>query len=159
METRLLYLLGEERRRTVEEKTRQNNRLRDCLKLYFPQVLAWFDEVDSPLVGALRERWPRWEELRRAHPSTLRKFFQEHDCRSAERIQERIEGIYAAVPANDAALREAGAWMACGWVALLAALRRNIDTFDRRIAELVQAHSDGRYLHPCRAPVRCSSRV
>ena len=43
---------------TVDEKTRANLRLTDCLKLYFPQVLRWFDDVTSPLVGDLLERWP-----------------------------------------------------------------------------------------------------
>jgi hypothetical protein len=30
----------------------------------------------------------------------LRQFFQKHNCRSAERNQERIDAIYAAVPAT-----------------------------------------------------------
>ena len=94
---RLLQFLVEERRRTVNERTRQSNRLTTCLKQYFPQILLWFDGVDSPLVGALLERWPSLETLRRAHPGTLRQFFQKHNCRSAERNQERIDAIYAAV--------------------------------------------------------------
>jgi hypothetical protein len=52
-----------------------NLRLTDCLKLYFPQVLRWFDDVTSPLVGDLMERWPTLEQLQRAHPGTLRRFF------------------------------------------------------------------------------------
>jgi hypothetical protein len=38
-ETRLLHFLVEERRQNVDEKTRQSNRLTDCLKMYFPQIL------------------------------------------------------------------------------------------------------------------------
>jgi len=38
-ETRLLHFLVEERRQTVDERTRESLRLTDCLKLYFPQVL------------------------------------------------------------------------------------------------------------------------
>jgi transposase len=143
VETRLLHFLVEERRRTVDEKTRQSNRLTDCLKLYFPQILRWFDDVDSPLVGALLERWPSLEELRRAHPGTLRKFFHAHNCRSAELIEERIAAIYQAIPATqDQAVMEAGVMMARGLVALLATLRGNIAAFDGRIAELVSAHPD-----------------
>jgi len=144
VETRLLHFLVEERRRTVDEKTRQSNRLTDCLKLYFPQILHWFDDVTSPLVGALLERWPSLDQLQRAHPGTLRKFFADHNCRSAECIQERIDAIYAAVPAtNDAAVREAGAMTARALLALLTTLRSSITAFDRRIAELVAAHPDG----------------
>jgi hypothetical protein len=36
------------------------------LKLYFPQILTWFDEVDSALVGVLLERWPTLEALQKA---------------------------------------------------------------------------------------------
>ena len=82
VETRLLHFLVEERRQTVDEKTRANLRLTDCLKLYFPQVLRWFDDVTSPLVGDLLERWPTLEQLQRVHPGTLRRFFHEHNCRS-----------------------------------------------------------------------------
>ena len=39
VETRLLQLLIEQRRRMVDEKTRQSLRLMACLKMYFPQVL------------------------------------------------------------------------------------------------------------------------
>jgi transposase len=143
-ETRLLQFLVEERRKMVDEKTRQNNRLIDCLKLYFPQVLGWFDDVAGPLVGALLERWPSLQELQRSHPGTLRRFFHQHNCRSEERIQERIAAIYAAKPATaDAAVLEAATMTARGLVALLATLRDNIANFDRRIQELVVSHPDG----------------
>lgn len=143
VETRLLHFLVEERRRMVNEKTRASNRLTDCLKLYFPQVLRWFDDVDTPVVGDLLERWPSLAELRHAHPGTLRKFLQEHNCRSAERNQERIDAIYVAVPATtDAAVLEAGALTARGLVALLRTLRQHIAELDRRIAQLVEAHPE-----------------
>ena len=115
-ETRLLQFLVERRRQVVDEKTRQNNRLIDCLKLFFPQILRWFDDVSGPLVGALLERWPGLEQLQRSHPGTLRKFFHQQNCRGEERIEERITAIYQATPATrDAAVLEAGAITARGW--------------------------------------------
>ncbi len=143
-ETRLLHFLVEERRQTVDEKTRESNRLTDCLKLYFPQLLQWFDDVTSPLVGDLLERWPNLQQLQRAHPGTLRKFFHQHNCRSEDLIQQRIAGIYEAVPATqDAALLEAGPTIVRGLAALLATLRSNIAILDKRIQELVASHPDG----------------
>ena len=62
-ETRLLQRLVEQRRLMVNEKTRQGNRLTACLKLYFPQILKWFENPTVPLVGALLERWPNLERL------------------------------------------------------------------------------------------------
>jgi transposase len=142
-ETRLLQFLVERRRQIVDEKTRQKNRLTDCLKLYFPQLLRWFDDVSGPLVEALLERWPGLEQLQRSHPGTLRKFFHQQNCRGEELIEERISAIYQAIPATrDAAVLEAGAITARGLVALLTTLRGNIAELDRRIAQLVASHPD-----------------
>ncbi len=142
-ETRLLQFLVEERRTMVDEKTRQNNRLTGCLKLHFPQLLSWFGDVSSPLVGALLERWPSLEELQRSHPGTLRKFFHEQNCRGEEKIEARIAAIYQAVPATrDAAVCEGARIMARGLVAVIATLRNNIAEFDQRIAEVVATHPE-----------------
>jgi transposase len=144
VETRLLHFLVEERRQTVDERTRQSQRLTACLKLYYPQVLRWFEDVASPVVGDLLERWPTLEELQRAHPGTLRKFFQQHNCRSHERNAARIAEIQQATSATrDQAVLEACVLSAHSLVAQLATLRAQIDRFDRRIAELVAAHPEG----------------
>jgi transposase len=142
-ETRLLSLLVEGRRLLVNEKTRQKNRLTACLKLYFPQVLQWFDSVDSPLVGAVVESFDSLTELQGTHPGTLKKFFQEHNCRGEERIRQRISAIQQAMPATqDAAILEGERFRARALVALLATLRSQIEQFDDRIAELVSQHPD-----------------
>ena len=144
VETRLLQFLVEERRQTVDEKTRQSNRLTDCLKLYFPQIPHWFEDVSTPLVGDLLDRWPQMEQLQGAHPGTLRRFFQKHNCRGQEQVEERITAIYQAIPATqDQAVLEACALTARGLVAQLAALRSTIAAYDQRIAELVACHPDG----------------
>jgi len=143
-ESRLLQVLVEQRRRMVDEKTRQGNRLTACLKGYFPQILRWFDDVTSPLVGDLLERWPSLEKLQGAHPGTLRRFFHEHNCRSQVLLEKRITGIYEAVAAtNDPAVLEAGEMVARGLLVLLATLRSNIAAFDERIEQLVASHPDG----------------
>jgi len=97
--TRLVQHLVEARRRLVNEKTRQSNRLTATLKIYFPQILDWFEDVDSALVGALLERWSTLESLRKARPTTLRRFFTGHNCRRSDLIEQRIEQIRQAVPA------------------------------------------------------------
>ncbi len=140
----VLYQPVEERRQTVDQRTRAAQRLTDCLKLYFPQILQWFDDVASPLVGDLLERWPTLEQLQRAHPGTLRKFFQQHRCRSQERTEERITGIQQSISATqDPAVQEACVLIMHSLVAMLATLQTQIARFDVRIAELVAAHPDG----------------
>ena len=104
-QTRLVQLLVETRRKLVNEKTRQGNLPTSRLKLYFPQILTWFDELDSALVGALLKRWPTLEALQKARPATLRSFFTQHNCRRAELIEQRLEQIRQAIPAiRDAAV-------------------------------------------------------
>jgi transposase len=143
--TRLLRMLVEGRRLLVNEKTRQKNRLTAGLKMYFPQVCQWFDELDSPLVGALLKRWPTLPALKQSHPGTLKKFFQAHNCRSEERIRERIAAIQVALPATeDEAIVEGESRKARALVELLDVLRCQIAEYDRRIAELVADHPDGR---------------
>jgi transposase/transposase IS116/IS110/IS902 family protein len=143
VETRLLQILTEQRRCMVNEGTRQICRLKGCLKMYFPQVVKWFDDVNTPLVGDLLQRWSSLEQLQRAHPGTLKKFFHAHNCRSEERIDERIQAIYQAVPAtSDRAVVEGESLVARGFVALLATLRDNIAVLDKRIKQLVEDHPD-----------------
>ena len=55
-DTRKLQLLVEKRRKLVDERTRQSNRLTDELKIYFPQVTRWFEDVKSPLVADFLKR-------------------------------------------------------------------------------------------------------
>src|SRR6516165_10099296 len=78
--TRRIQNLAEERRKLVDEKTAQSNRLEAHLKIYFPQIPHWFGDVDSPLVCALLERWPTLEVLQKARPETLRSFFRKQHC-------------------------------------------------------------------------------
>lgn len=142
-ETRLLRSLVEGRRLLVAEKTRQKNRLTACLKMYFPQLLEWFDEVDSPLVGHLLRRWPTLKQLQGNHTGTLTRFFREHNCRSEERIWERTQAIYQAQPATeDQAIVDAESVKARALVEILAVLRSQIAEYDRRIAEVVAVHPD-----------------
>jgi transposase len=136
-ETRLLGMLIELRRRLVNERTRQSNRLTAWLKMYFPQPLDWIDNIDAPLGCDFLERWPTLQQLQRAKPETVERFFREHNSRSETRIQERLEAIRTAVAAvQDTALLEAGAAATDALVALLKSLNANIGSLDQRIAAL-----------------------
>lgn len=141
--TRLVQHLVEGRRKLVNEKTRQSNRLTAKLKLYFPQMLEWFEEVDSPLVGALLKRWPTLEALQKARPGTVHSFLTAHNCRSQELIDKRLEEIRRAVPAiSDAAVIQSSVAMTEVLVGVIATLRQGIATFDRQIEQAVVAHPD-----------------
>lgn len=143
IETRLLQSLAEQRRKWVKEKTRLSNRLTACLKTYFPQVLRWIDDIDSPLGCALLAKWPTLQQLQHAHPGTLARFFRQHNCRSGERIRERLEAIYQAQPAvSDPALLRAGELMTQNLVKMLETLRQCITALDEQLASLSRQHAE-----------------
>jgi hypothetical protein len=111
--------------------------------LYFPQILTWFDEVDSALVGVLLERWPTLEALQKARSATLRSFFTQHNCRRAELIEQRLEQICQAVPAiRDAAVIQSAVAMVSVLVHLIGTLRDGIAALDRQIEQAVAVHPD-----------------
>ena len=141
--TRQLRLFVELRRRLVDERTRDSNRLTAWLKIYFPQALDWIDHIDSPLGCDFLERWPTLEQLQRAHEETIQRFFREHNSRSQTRIEERVEAIRKAVPAvHDTALLQAGAAAATSLIALLKALHTSIASLDQDIAQQLPKHPE-----------------
>lgn len=141
--TRRIQNLVEERRNLVDEKTAQTNRLTNHLKIYFPQMLDWFERLDTELVCALLERWPTLEELQRVPSARLRAFFLKHRCRDQELIDRRLMGIRQTIPAiRDRAVIEAKSAVVKVSAQLIRSLVRGIADLDRKIEEAAAAHPD-----------------
>jgi len=142
-ETRLLQGLVEQRRRLVDEKTRQKNRVTDRLKMYFPQALKWFD-LDTGLGWEALRRWPSLPPLQGNHPGTLKKFFREyHNYQSEEVLQERIRDIHSAVPATrDKAVVETGIAVVRAGVDQIEVLARHIAAMEKEIERVAAEHAD-----------------
>ena len=58
VEMRTLMTLVEQRRKLMNDRIRITNRLRSALKQYYPQVLDWFDHLDTPLFCDFIKQWP-----------------------------------------------------------------------------------------------------
>ena len=143
VETRTLQFLVEGRRKFVNEKTRYSNRLTDCLKMYYPQVLDWFCEVSSEIAGEFLQRWPTLEKLQKARPETLRKFFVEHHSAQSDRVDRRLEEIRQAIPATtDAAVLTAYVSNTAALVRILRDLRATIQDYDKQIETLARQHPE-----------------
>ena len=141
--TRRVQNLVEERRKLVDEKTEQINRLTSHLKIYFPQMLDWFDRLDRETACALLERWPVLQELQKVPPAKLQTFFRKHHCRDQEVIERRIVGIRQAVPAiRDRAVIEAKSTVVKVIAQLIRILVQGIAELDRKIEEETAAHPD-----------------
>jgi len=141
--TRRVQNLVEERRNLVDEKTAQTNRLTNQLKMYFPQMLEWFEQLDTGLVCALLEQWPTLEELQKVPPARLRTFFRKHHCHYPELIERRMVGIQQAMPAiRDRAVIEAKSTVVKVSAQVIRSLVRGIADLDRKIEEAAAAHPD-----------------
>ena len=142
-ETRRVQNLVEERRKLVDEKTAQINRLIGYLKIYFPQMLQWFERLDRKLVCDFLERWPSLEELKKVPLAELRKFFAHRQGRHHELTEERLQGITQALPAiEDRAVIEAKGAVVQVIAKLLRSLMEGIANLDRKIEEAVGMHPD-----------------
>jgi transposase len=141
--TRRVQNLVEERRKLVDEKTAQLNRLTGYLKVYFPQMLEWFAKLDSKLVCDFLERWPSLEELQKVPSAELKRFFRHRRGRHGELTEWRMQGIGQAMPAiRDGAVLEAKRTVVQVLAQLLRTLLEGIATLDRKIAEAAEAHPD-----------------
>lgn len=141
--TRRVQNLVEERRKLVDEKTAQTNRLTGNLKIYFPQMLDWFKEVDSELVCELLARWPSLEAMQKERATRLREFFHRYRGYDRERTEARLKEIWRARPAlEDRAVEEAKAAAVRVSASLLRVLREGIAELDGKIEEAAAAHPD-----------------
>jgi transposase len=140
--TRRVQNLVEERRKLTAERTAQSNRLTSYLKIYFPQMVEWFEKLDMPLVCDLLERWPTLEELQKVSPEELRTFFCQHHCHRGLR-ERRILAIGGAIPAGgDRAVIEAKSVVVKVIVQLIRSLLEGIAELDRKIEEAAAEHAD-----------------
>lgn len=142
-QTRMVQNLVEERRRLVDDTTRLTNCMTDKLKIYFPQMLDWFERLDSDLVCTLLERWPTLPQLQKVGAGRLRTFFRKHHCRKSELIESRIQVIGQAVPAlADEAVIQPHALAVRTMAKMLREAIAGVHELDRRIEQAASAHPD-----------------
>jgi transposase len=140
---RTLMTLVEQRRQLVAEKVRVTNRARAALKQYYPQVLAWFDRIDTPLLCDFIERWPTLVQVKRARANTLRRFFHDHNLRFEQVVEARISAIREASPlTQDESIIVPYQMKALAMVGQLRLLLAAIKTFDEKIDSLAAQHPD-----------------
>ena len=95
---RQLQLLCEHRRKLVNLRGGLTNRLTSLLKQYFPQALDWVGTLDSRQACDFLRKWPTLAAVQRARPTTVRRFYQQHNCRRAAVIDARLAEMATAQP-------------------------------------------------------------
>lgn len=143
VDIRTLATLVEQRRELVGDKIRLTNRIRSSLKQYYPQILEWFDDIDTPLFCEFLARWPTLAQVKHARTNTLRKFFHEHNMRFEKVLTARIGAIKAASPLTvDDAVIVPHRMLVLVLVEQLTGVLTAIKTFDAQIERLAAAHPD-----------------
>lgn len=94
---RALAQLTESRRSLVQDRVALTNKITSALKNYYPQALQWFSEKDTLIFCDFLIRWPTLAKAKKAHRSTLLKFFDQHNSRYPAVNQKRIEEIKSAI--------------------------------------------------------------
>jgi transposase len=140
---RALAQLVEHRRRVVGDKVRITNRLTSTLKNYFPHVLHWFQDKDTPIFCDFLSRWPTLKAVQLARRATLETFFRDHHVRSPEVIAHRIQAIKAATPlTTDNGVIAPNALLVQALVSQLRVTLQAIADFDSAIAQRAHSHPD-----------------
>lgn len=142
-ELRALFTLTEHRRRLVGDRVRLTNRIRYAFKQYYPQILDWFDRIDTAVFCDFVERWPTAIQARRARRSTLTSFFNSHNIYRADVLAKRLDAIKRAEPlTQDDGVVIPHRLQAEVLVDQLRVALAAIKRYDEQIAELAEAHED-----------------
>jgi transposase len=141
--TRSIQLLTEDRRHLVDERTALTNQLTAALKNYFPQALDWFGDLHTARACAFIERWPTLQDLKRATPSSIRKFYKTQGFRGDDKLEQLMANIQKAQPLTaDGAVLLAGSMKVRALVAQIPLLTDAIQQYDQKIASLFDEHDD-----------------
>ena len=140
---RQLQLLGEHRRKLVNLRGGLTNRITSLLKQYFPQALDWVGTLDSRQACDFLTKWPTLAAVQRARPATVRRFYQQHNCRRAAVIDARLDEMATAQPlTTDPAIVDTLGLAVQSYATQLRPLLAAISAFDTQIAAVFADHPD-----------------
>lgn len=142
-QTRLLALLAEERRHLVNERTALKNRLKSCLKEYFPQALRLCPMLDSSLACALLARWPSLPALQAASDEEIIQLFRDCRCNNSQQRARRLQIIREGVPlTKDVAIVTSRQVLVRSLVRQIQDLNEAIEEFNSQIEAVFHTHTD-----------------
>jgi transposase len=142
--TRKLAFFNEGRREAVDQRTRLSNAMKSQLKVYFPLALELLDhDTSTALAADLLLRWPSLAALQKQSAHQLRKFFYAHNCRGESKMLGRLQLVQQAQAlTQDSAVIEPAAFRVQLLARQLKNLLSDIAHYDKKIAELFEAHPD-----------------
>ena len=144
VDTRMLTLLVEDRRKTLDLRTQLSNKLTATLKGYFPQALELMGtKIASPMACDFLQRWTSLAAIKKCRDHTIEAFYTQHQVRSRTKIEARIALIRESVPlVEDVAIVETSALKVKSLSRQIACLNEDIDEYGQYIAALFETHPE-----------------
>jgi transposase len=144
VDTRMLSLLVEDRRKTLDLRTKLSNKLTATLKGYFPQALELIGtKVASPMACDFLQRWTSLGQIKKCRDHTIEEFYTQHQVRNSKKIEARLALIRASVPlVEDAAIVETSALKVKSLRRQIAGLNEDINEYEQRIEALFETHPE-----------------
>src|SRR5206468_336727 len=92
---------------------------------------------------AFLQRWPSLQQLKRATPSSIRKFYQNQGYRGQDKLEQLLSNVKQAQPlTDDGAVLLASAMMVQALVTQIPPVTESIERYDQQIASLFAQHDD-----------------
>jgi transposase len=135
--------LVEARRDIVDRRTALINQLTSLLKSYYPQALELVEDLNSDLAIALLRRWPDVLRLKAAKPGVIRRFYYQHQVRSDQLVQQRLEQIAQTVAlTTDEARLSVARLQLDQLLDELKVFRQHVARFDAQIKTVFATHPE-----------------
>lgn len=142
-ELRALRMEVESRRKLVDEATALSNQIRALLKEYYPVACSMVGDITTMMACDFLMRWSNFSLLKKAKADDLRKFYQQHNCRSHRLIEERLRLISTALPlVEESVMIEVYDSLLGARVKQLKALIESISDMEKRIEKIFTKHPD-----------------
>ncbi|NKB68405.1 MAG: IS110 family transposase [Candidatus Latescibacteria bacterium] len=144
VDTRLLALLVQDRRKLLDLRTKLSNKLTATLKGYFPQALELIGtKVASPMACDFLQRWTSLAAIKKCRTHTIQTFYTQHQVRNQGKVEARIARIRASVPlVEDAAIVETSVLKVKSLSRQIACLNDDLDEYEQYIAALFETHPE-----------------
>ena len=144
VDTRMLALLVEDRRKMLDLRTKLSNKITAALKGYFPQALELIGaKVASPMACDFLQRWPSLSQIKKCRNQTIRDFYTHHQVRDRKKIEDRLAFIRDTVPlVEDPAIVETSVLKVRSLSRQIACLNEDIDDYEQRISALFETHPE-----------------
>ena len=144
--TRKLDALARGRRKLVEQRKQEQQRLSGALKAYFPFMLTF----PYANIRLSHQQWLKWlkkyptlKQLQQADPRTLRRRLRDWGIDNREKQDDLIQKIRAAKPlTQDAAVIEPQALMTQTTAKQIEVLNTAIEQFEQQLATALAEHED-----------------